>query len=92
MTDGIEVEDLPQFPTRSELMGKHQSQGRSTTFPPLRRPQKGGWGESDPAVAALESPGNDSRNGKERGYKGFKEVLPRSEAVAAKIVCIFMYL
>lgn len=25
MADGIEVEDLPQFTTRSELMKKHQS-------------------------------------------------------------------
>lgn len=92
MADGIEVEDLPQFPTRRELMEKHQSRGRSTTLPPLGQPYKGGWGESDLAVAAFERPSNQSRNGKERGYKGFKEVLPLSEAVAAKVVCIFTYL
>lgn len=38
MADGIEVEDLPQFPTRRELMEKHRSQGISTTLPPLGQP------------------------------------------------------
>ncbi|XP_054570307.1 CDKN2AIP N-terminal-like protein [Eptesicus fuscus] len=33
MADGVEVEDLPQFTTSSELMKKHQSQdGRFMTF------------------------------------------------------------
>ena len=35
MADGIEVEDLPQFITRSELMKKVISRGASPSFDPV---------------------------------------------------------
>lgn len=35
MADGIEVEDLPQFITRSELMKKVMSRGDSPSFDPV---------------------------------------------------------